>query len=326
MSCIFTLGLLMMVLDVYKLRNPGTIASPQQDRLLEASAASRAAAVDGRSVMLRTILDFCARYSRSLIETCSSYILMPCMFVFVLNIRPSVFAQTDSSNCAMIIMLPVMALLFRALVIYRRLVDLTFADQKLLVAGSAFSCVIAAVLSASFVRAADARQSAASFASDTSTQCIVLGLLIVQVITQTVVRCRASNTSIFDNSDWPWSSARSHASSAVFSFDQLTSRLLIGSIKSASSSSAAAAAKFFLLNYVALSQIAMVVAGLASAGATSSSSIEASSVFIGTIPLITSGVLLLHNAVKLICFLRRKCCPRPNQARTHLSNMDNFDD
>ena len=70
-------------------------------------------------------------------------------------------------------------------------------------------------------------------------------------------------------------------------------------------SAAAAALKFVLVNYLILSQMTMVVAGLASSGATSSSSIDAASVAIGAIPLIISGVLPLHAAVKIVRFLWR---------------------
>jgi hypothetical protein len=54
--------------------------------------------------------------------------------------------------------------------------------------------------------------------------------------------------------------------------------------------------------------MAMVVASLASSGAASPSSIEASSVVIGCIPLVTRGALLQHNMLKLVAFLRRKWC------------------
>ena len=95
-------------------------------------------------------------------------------------------------------------------------------------------------------------------------------------------------------------------------------------MKSASSTATIAAAKFILLNYVPLSQMAMVTAGLASSGAASSSSIEASSVVIGCIPLVTSGALLLHNMVKLVAFLRRKWCGRRGKKKAHRSDRDSF--
>ena len=104
---------------------------------------------------------------------------------------------------------------------------------------------------------------------------------------------------------------------------QLAARLVLGSVKSASSTAAIAAAKFILLNHVPLSQMAMVVAGLASSGAASHPSIEASSVAIGCIPLVTSAALLLHN--KLVAFLRRKWCGRRAQADACSSGRDSFD-
>ena len=125
----------------------------------------------------------------------------------------------------------------------------------------------------------------------------MLALLVLQLVAQTVIRRRATEESSFDNTDWPWSPAASHASSAVFSFDQLVTRLVLGSMKRASA--AIAGAKFFLLNYVVISQMAMVVAGLASARENSAASVESSSVVVGSIPLITSCALLLHNAAKL---------------------------
>jgi hypothetical protein len=225
----------------------------------------------------------------------------------------------------MIVALPVVMLLLRALVIRRRVVQLTAADQRQLYVGSACSCLIAAVLSVYFERADDVYQSSPSFASQTTPQYIVLALLAVQVIAQTVIRIKATEESFFDNTDWPWSSASAQASSAVFTFDELATRLVLGSVKSASSTAAIAAAKFILLNHVPLSQMAMVVTGLASSGAASASSIEASSVVIGCIPLVTSGALLLHNMVKLVAFLRRKCCAgriRREQARR--SSRDSF--
>ena len=50
-----------------------------------------------------------------------------------------------------------------------------------------------------------------------------------------------------------------HFDAIMFSFEELETRLVMGSIKSASSSGAVAAAKFVLLNYLAISQIVMVI-------------------------------------------------------------------
>ena len=95
-------------------------------------------------------------------------------------------------------------------------------------------------------------------------------------------------------------------------------------MKSASSTATIAAAKFILLNYVPLSQMAMVAAGLASSGAVSPPSIETSSVVIGCIPLITSSALLLRNMVKMVTFLRKKWCGRGEQADRGRSDRESF--
>jgi hypothetical protein len=320
MSCLVALCVLVVVADAYRSRSGSGFASPVEDRLLEVRSASSADATHGCSSLRLAATAFLARYSRSLIETCSAYVVMPCTFVFVLNAWPSAFARAGSFDRAMIVMLPFMALLFRALVIRQRVVQLTSADQKLLYASSAFSCFIAAALSVPFASAARERQSAQPFESNTLPQCIVLALLVLQLVAQTVIRRRATEKSSFDNTDWPWSTAASHASSAVFSFDELATRLVLGSIKR--SSAAIAGAKFFLLNYVVISQMAMVIAGLASARANSAASVEASSVVVGRIPLITSGALLLHNAIKLVKLLWQKCCGRQKQADRRRSSRD----
>jgi hypothetical protein len=95
-------------------------------------------------------------------------------------------------------------------------------------------------------------------------------------------------------------------------------------VKSASSTAAIAAAKFILLNHVPLSQMAMVVAGLASSGAASPPSIEASSVVIGCIPLVNSGALLLRNMLKLVAFLRRKWYRRREQTTATRSGRNSY--
>jgi hypothetical protein len=76
--------------------------------------------VGGRSSLRHTVAALCVRYFRGLIETCSSYVIMPCTFVFVLNFRPSSFDHADSSQRAMTVALPVVMLLLQALVIRRR--------------------------------------------------------------------------------------------------------------------------------------------------------------------------------------------------------------
>jgi hypothetical protein len=89
-----------------------------------------------------------------------------------------------------------------------------------------------------------------------------------------------------------------HALSALFAFHELTTRVVMRCMKSSAIAAAIAVAKFILLNHVPLSQMIMVITGLASSGATSLPSIETSSIIIACIPLITSGALLLHNMVQ----------------------------
>lgn len=314
-GCLVTLSVLVLAHDAYKACNTDRFATLMQGRLLEASDEPSAAAADGRSSLLRVIASFCVRYLRGLIETASAYVVIPCTFVFVLNLRPSSFAQADASDRAMIVILPVLTLLLRALVVCQRVVPLTPADQKQLYVCSLCSCCIAAVLSVQFnLASGDGRSSSPSFATELRPQYIVLALLVVQIIAQSVIRLRATEASIFDNTDWPWSPARSTTTSAVFSFDELPTRMVLGSIRGASSSAATSVAKFIVLNYVALSQMSMVVAGLASAGATSAVGVETSSIVIGIIPLISSGALLLFNVVKFMLFLRQKWLKKQNDA------------
>jgi hypothetical protein len=91
----------------------------------------------------------------------------------------------------------------------------------------------------------------------------------------------------------------------IDSFSELRSRLDMCFVRSTAASAAAGAAKFVRMNYLILSQMAMVIAGLASSGSTSSPTIDAASVAIGVIPLIISSVLLLHVAMKIVQILRR---------------------
>ena len=70
--------------------------------------------------------------------------------------------------------------------------------------------------------------------------------------------------------------------------------------------------------------MAMVIAGLASARANSAASVETSSVVVGSIPLITSAVLLLHNATKLVKLLWRKFCRRQMETGPRRSINDSI--
>jgi hypothetical protein len=218
----------------------------------------------------------------------------------------------------MIVMIPFIMLLFRALVIRQRIVNLTFSDQKLLCASSACSCAIAVVLSVSFNQS----QPNPTLASNTSPQYTVLALLAFQLLVHTFIRLRATEVSFFDNTDWPWSKSNSRAYPEVFSFRELHLRLVMGSIRRVSCTSVIAVAKFFLLNYMTLSQMIMVSIGLASSRPSSSLSIQTSSILIGAIPLITSGVLLLYNMAKFTKFVFGKCGQKLGQKTRRRSDRD----
>jgi hypothetical protein len=110
---------------------------------------------------------------------------------------------------------------------------------------------------------------------------------------------------MYDNMNW--SSMVSRGSSAIFRFQELEKRLLINYVKRASSAGATAAVKFIVFNYLAISQAVMVVVGISSAGDTSLLSVQISSVIIGSIPLVTSSILLLYNTAKITLLLRQKC-------------------
>jgi hypothetical protein len=97
-----------------------------------------------------------------------------------------------------------------------------------------------------------------------SPQYIVLALLVVQLLANTVSRHNATETSLFDSMNWPWQSAGARSPSASFPFSELRSLLVMGFVRSTAASAAAGAVKFLLMNYLILSQMAMVIAGLAS--------------------------------------------------------------
>ena len=245
------------------------------------------------------------RYCRSVVETCSSYVLMPAMFMFVLNVWPASFAQAETSSRVMIVATPAIALLSRWLVIHKRLVPLTRGDQQQLFVSCVCNCGIAVVLAAYFVR----EEADAAYASDPSPQYIVLALLVVQLLGHTVIRHHAAEASLFDSMNWPWQSAAAGAS-AIFSFSELRTRLMLGFAVP----TLALATRFLLVNYVILSQMVMVIAGLVSSGSSSSSTINAASVAIGVIPLIISSVVLLRTVVKivrLLWLLKQKLIKRP---------------
>jgi hypothetical protein len=307
-SCLAALCLILLAFDAYMRRGPAVVSPQVQDRLLAVDAADTATgapASGGRVPLRHTVSAFCVRYCRSVVETCSSYVLMPSMFVLVLNAWPASFTQAETSDRIMIVTTPVIALLCRWLVIHKQLVQLTRGDQQQLFVSSGCSCCVALVLAVYFVRDRGAREANPSFPSDASPQYIVLLLLIFQLLAHIFIRHNATEASYFDSLNWPWQSAAARDPAAVFSFSELRSRLVMGSIRNNAVSAATSAVKFGLMNYLILSQMSMVVAGLASSGVASSYSVDAASDAIGAIPLAISSVLLLHALVKLLRFLRR---------------------
>jgi hypothetical protein len=298
-TCLFSLGVVVILFDWRESRKCTVSPAHMHDRLLDSDAVASA---KRRSSLLRTVAGFCFRYFRSVIETSSSYMLMPSTFVFVLNLRASSFSQASLLDRTMIIATPGIALLFRTLVIRQRVVHLSPADQKQLYAGSLCSCAITVIFGVYFNQVdGNGTQSTV-----TSPLYIALAVLATQLIAQTVIRAKASEASIFDSNDWPWSAADSESSSAVFSFQVLPARLAMNSIKSASLTAAIVVVKFLVLNYVVVSQAVLIVLGLASSGVYSESSLNTYSIAIGCIPLASSGAMLLQNAVKFIVFLKQK--------------------
>ena len=72
---------------------------------------------------------FCIRFLRGVAEACSSYVLLPTVFVFVVDVWPSSFSQASTLQRVIIIAMPVVALLIRVFVIRRRFVELSHNDQ-----------------------------------------------------------------------------------------------------------------------------------------------------------------------------------------------------
>ncbi len=322
-SSLFAVSAAVVLFDLYTARTSAASKSSGviRDRLLAAETPS----AGGRYSLLKKISVFCTKYFRSFVETSSSYVLMPSTFVFVMNVLPSSFVQCDLSDRAMIVTLPIITLLLRAIVIRQRVVALSSSDQKQLYAGSICNFANAVILGVFFNQArtdrlSDDDQLTPPFASSTSPQYLVLAMLATQLTLETVIRRRAIEASILDRTDWPWSSATSKASPAAFAFDGVAARPAKGSVKTASAATVIAVSRFLLLNYLVLSQIAMVITGLASSGATSWVGVEASSVLIGAIPLIASGAMFLYNAVRCIRMLWLRC--RPKQAGACRSDND----
>jgi hypothetical protein len=143
---------------------------------------------------------------RNFIESCSSYVIAPAMFVFVLNAWPSVFSSAEMWDRVMVVMLPIIALMFRSFVVFKRYVRVTGSDQRLMLVNSTGYCCIATTLSVFFMLNGEERSanSNTTFSSDPRPQYIVLVLLSVQLTAQMFIRSKAKEPFIFYNTTLPW--------------------------------------------------------------------------------------------------------------------------
>jgi hypothetical protein len=264
------------------------------------------------SSSLQLAASFGIKYYRGLIEASSSYMIVPAMFVFVMNAWPSSFSKAESRERAMIILLPFIALIFRSFVIVKRFVKMTYDDQKQLCVASVCYCLISIVLSASFMRDRDARRANASFPSAVLPQCIVLCLLAAQLVSFIIIRRQASEPSLFfswrlyPKRDLPVADSSSCCCHAMVRFAKHTL--------------AASVAGFIAANYMVLSQIAIVITGLVSSFAPHSSGarVYAASIIIGCIPLLVGAVHILRFIVPLVC---RLCNRRSRKSEILLDSM-----
>jgi hypothetical protein len=152
-------------------------------------------------------------------------------------------------------------------------------------------------------------------------------MLVAQLATACFIRNKATEPSLLEDVKWPWrqssssSVTRSNPSQTCASF--LSLPIAIGPFRTTVASVAKCTAEFTILNHVALSQIVMVITGLASSGLASSSSIRNATTVIGYVPLVVSGLLLLGFAYKIALFgwtfAKRKLKERKTKAKD--SNM-----
>jgi hypothetical protein len=274
-------------------------AIPAEDRLLAAEPVSSSSS---RKPLLRRLVDFCVCNFFKFIELLSSYMIIPAVFVFVLNVWPSSFSKADNADRVMIIMIPLLCVSLRAIVIFMHIVQLTSDDQKHQVASSTCNFSIAVVISVCFALKRDAQKMSPStlFPSDTLPQFIILAIFAVELLIHIIISRNATESSdvdrvgapfLLDLSDNACNSGRRHT---VFSC-----------IKNPL---AASAADFFTTNYVVLCQMAMVIAGIMSAFAPFSSGQRnnAASVAIGSIPSVVSCVQLVLFFVHIVRWLRRR--------------------
>ena len=274
-----------------------------EDRLLAADCEQAIAAERRFATLQQKVVNVGIEHYRNFIESCSSYVIAPAMFVFVLNAWPSVFSSAEMWDRVMIVILSIIALMFQSFVVFKRFVRVTGSDQRLMLVNSTCYCCIATTLSVFFMLNGEERSanSNTTFSSDPRPQYIVLVLLSVQLIVQMFIRSKAKEPFIFYNITLPWhlhSSTQEPAYSPSDSCSHTTRYPFTAS-----------AVEFVIANYLVLSQITMVAAGLMSTFAPFSSGPRSheASITIGSIPLFISGVLLLRAVLHFTIFVWRTC-------------------
>lgn len=251
---------------------------------------------------------FCIRFLRGVTEACSSYMLLPTVFVFVVNVWPTSFAQASTLQRVIIIAMPVIALLLRVFVIRRLFVEMSHNDQVVLYVQSIINCSVSVVLGVYFIKDRDWRQENASFMPNMAPQYFVLALFSIQLILQTIIRRKSTEPSLLDDIKWPcWPAHHAFASSSGYT-----------TVSNTGSGAAfvLSTVEFVILNHLTLSQMAIVITGLASVELSGYRKNDAT-VAMGVIPLVSSGFLLLTSAIKVFKFMFRV-------AKQRFGNRSNF--
>jgi hypothetical protein len=155
---------------------------------------------------------------RGVAEACSAYVLLPTVFVFVVNVWPSSFSQASTLQRVIIIAVPVVALLLRVFVIRRRFVELSHNDQVVLYVQSIINCSVSGgavcskhhqlqLISCSgclfYQKDRDWRQENSSFVPNMAPQYFVFALFSIQLISLTIIRRKSTEPSLPVDMKWP---------------------------------------------------------------------------------------------------------------------------
>ena len=163
---------------------------------------------------------FCIRFLRGVAEACSSYVLLPTVFVFVVDVWPSSFSQASTLQRVIIIAMPVVALLLRVFVIRRRFVELPHNDHVVLYVQSIINCSVSGGVVCSkhhqlqriscsgclfYQKDRDWRQEISSFMPNMAPQYFVFALFSIQLISlKTIIRRKSTEPSLPVDMKWPW--------------------------------------------------------------------------------------------------------------------------